>query len=492
MTSGAVRGVDAEDLRKAGRLPATPFCVMLADGRAIAVHRLLRVLPGKRIVGEGVWDGRRVLVKLFVAGGSERHWAQEKTGIAALQQAGLLTPDLLLAAPLAQGGHVLLTAFLDGSLTLAEAWESLAALPAGSSAALDVLRPAFRLLGKLHASGLVQEDLHLGNFLRHGDLVLIIDGDAVRAITPGKRLNEAQASANLAILLAQLPAAWDACRDELLAAYQAGGGERISDLGALEGELARVRRWRLNDYLAKTVRDCTLFAVRSDFSRFAVVQRKVADQLAPLLETPDAAMLQGRLLKDGRTSTVARVEQPGCLLVIKRYNLKNLQHALERFWRPSRAWHSWREGHRLSFLGIPTPEPLAMIEERIGPFRRRAFLVNAYCPGPHLLQALTPDKPPASEMAQAISSLFQALYHNRISHGDLKATNLLWHEGRVWLVDLDAVVQHRSESGFEPAWRRDRARFLRNWPAESALHQWLDDKLPPAERSVHDRRRSSP
>ncbi len=491
MTAGSVKRVDAASLREAGRQPETPFCVVLADGREITVHRLLRVLPGKRIVGEGEWNGRRVLVKLFVAGGSERHWAKEKTGIEALHQAGLLTPDLLLATPLAQSGHVLLTTFLDGSLTLADAWEPLAALPAGNAAALDVLRPAFRLLGTLHATGLVQDDLHLANFLRHEDSVFVIDGDAVRAITPGQRLNEAQAIGNLAILLAQLPTTWDVCRDDVLTAYQAGGGERISDLSALESELSRVRSWRLNDYLAKTVRDCTLFAVRRSFFRFAVVQRDVAGQLAPLLESPDAAILQGRLLKDGRTCTVAQVEQTGRTLVIKRYNLKNLQHALARFWRPSRAWHSWREGHRLKFLGIPTPEPLAMIEERVGPFRRRAFLVNAYCPGPHLLQMLTPDRPPAGEIAQAIISLFRAVHHNRISHGDLKATNLLWHEGRVWLLDLDAVVQHRSESGFEPAWRRDRARFLRNWPAESVLHQWLDDNLPPAERSVDDLRRSS-
>ena len=35
-------------------------------------------------------------------------------------------------------------------------------------------------------------------------------------------------------------------------------------------------------------------------------------------------------------------------------------------------------------------------------------------------------------------------------------------------------------TAFARAWRSDRARLLRNWPASSVLHQWLDKALPPA------------
>lgn len=480
MSGESVKRLDAAGLRAAGRTPETPFCLALADGSDVLLLHLLRVLPGKRIVGEGLWNGRRVLVKLFVAGGSARHWKQEKTGIEALRNAGIPTPDLLLAAPLASSGHVLLTTFLDGAQTVAEAWEPVSALPAGSPAALDVLFPAFRMLGTLHACGLVQEDLHLGNFLRCAERLYVIDGDAVRSMSPGKALDEPQASANLAVLLAQLPMAWDAWRSELLGAYHAGGGHDISDMARLESELSRVRGWRLEDFLGKTLRDCTLFAVRRSAFRFTAVRRAVADRLAPLLDAPDAAILQGRLLKDGKTCTVARVEQAGCSLVVKRYNLKSLQHALERFWRPTRAWHSWREGHRLQHLGISTPTPLALIEERIGPLRRRAFLINEFCPGVSLLHLLSPDREPEVDVACALVSLFQRLYTLRISHGDLKASNLLWHDDNVFLIDLDALVQHRSAIGHARAWRRDRERLLRNWPASSILHRWLDRNLPPA------------
>ena len=80
------------------------------------------------------------------------------------------------------------------------------------------------------------------------------------------------------------------------------------------------------------------------------------------------------------------------------------------FWRPSRAWHSWVAGHRLAFFGIPTPAPLAMLEERVGPLRRRAFLVTDYCPGESLMQRLSPDHEPDAEMAAALISLFEQFF----------------------------------------------------------------------------------
>ena len=475
----AVERVDAAALRTAGRAPATPFCLTLADGSEVVVQRLLRVLPGKRIVGDGQWQGRRVLVKLFIGRRSTRHWAQEKAGIETLRRAGLPTPELLLASSLAGEGQVLLTAYLDGSQSLAEAWAPLAGLPAGGVAALAVLQPALRMLGSMHAAGLVHDDPHLGNFLRCAGELFVIDGDAVGAVAPGKALAEQRMSGNLALLLAQLPMVWDGCRQELLAAYLAGGGRGIADLTRLQREVKRARALRLEDFVAKTARDCSLFAVERRAFRFTAVRRDAAQDLVPLLASPDAAILGGTLLKDGRTCTVAKAEIAGRAVVIKRYNLKSLGHLLTRFWRPTRAWQSWRAGHRLRFLGLATPAPLALIEERVGPMRRRGFLVNEFCPGLNLLQLLSPDHEPDAEMASALIVLFGTLHALRISHGDLKATNLLWHDGQVFVIDLDALVQHRSAQAHERAWRRDRERFLRNWPATSALHRWLAENLPP-------------
>ena len=66
----------------------------------------------------------------------------------------------------------------------------------------------------------------------------------------------------------------------------------------------------------------------------------------------------------------------------------------------------------------------------------------------------------------------------RISHGDLKGSNLLWQGGHWVLIDLDAMQHHLSAQRFARAYARDRARFLRNWPADSRLYRLLDERLP--------------
>ena len=462
-------------LRVAGRTPALPFALALGDGEILSFETLLRILPGKRVVGGGVWRGRRVLAKLFVAEGSARHWQHECDGLAALAAAGVPTPEVLLAAALPDGGHLLLTAWLDGATTLAEAWEACGGGAPENTAAHAVLAEGCAALGRLHAAGLVHDDAHLGNFLRQDGTLYVIDGDAVRVLAAG---DAAGRESNLALMLAQLPPAWDAHWAPLLAAYQgASGSAPQPEALAARVEGCRKRRW--DDFLGKIGRDCTLFSVQRSWRRFSVVARQHASALHGVLARLDTAVEAGRRLKDGRTCTVARIDDPQAgVLVVKRYNLKNIWHAFGRSWRPSRAWHSWREGHRLRFYGIATPEPLALVEERFGPLRRRAFLVNAFCPGRDLLEILSADAEPPVEIAAALLTLFGTLHALRISHGDLKATNLLWHDGQVVLIDLDAMTQHRSSRTHAQAWQRDRARFLRNWPAGSPLVRWLDARLP--------------
>ena len=130
---------------------------------------------------------------------------------------------------------------------------------------------------------------------------------------------------------------------------------------------------------------------------------------------------------------------------------------------------------------VTTPGALAVLEERFGFLRRRAFLVTRHCAGRSLLDHLDASRAPSAEEAEALLEFFRALHLMRIEHGDLKATNLLWHDGRIFLIDLDAMVQHQSPRRYAKAWRRDRARLLRNWASASVLYRWLDATLPPAE-----------
>jgi tRNA A-37 threonylcarbamoyl transferase component Bud32 len=471
------------ELKDAGRTPTLPLNIALADAAGSAelqLLSLLRVLPGQRYVGAGIWRGRPVLAKLLVGQKAPRHFQRELAGVRLLAEQGLTTP-LLLADGLQEGeGGWLLFELLENAQSLGDAWTSVADLPPLADEQQAVLGEALAAIGQLHSKGLWQEDLHLDNLLRHGGKLYLIDGAGIRAEQPGKSLSRQKVLENLGVFFAQLPKNLEPFTEELSVHYLLSNGEHGLPMEALQKQIDKVRAWRLKDFLIKVGRDCSLFSVKDSASELRVIRREEESAMNPVLERADALVDQGHLYKTGGAASVAKVEVAGRPLVIKRYNVKSFAHWLKRFWRPSRAWHSWREGNRLAFLGIATPKPLAMLEQRTLGMRRKAFLVTEYLPGPDIIERFAPyvesAQVPEAEL-QALELLFAQLIRERISHGDLKGHNVFWQEGRWALIDLDAMCQHSSQASFAEAFAKDRARFMRNWPANSALHRMLDERI---------------
>ncbi|MBJ9977008.1 serine/threonine protein kinase [Pseudomonas sp. S75] len=472
------------ELKNAGRRPSLPLTLSLEDAAGPAeLHliSLLRVLPGQRYVGAGVWRGTPVLAKLLVGGNAARHFQRELDGVRLLAAQGLATPRLL-ADGLQEGeGGWLLFEFLDHAQSLGDAWAAVERLPMLADEQQVVLAEALTAVAQMHARGLWQQDLHLDNLLRHDGRLYLIDGAGIKAETPGQPLSRQRVLENLGVFFAQLPQRLQPYIEEVLVHYLLGNAEHALPLEALLKQVQKVRQWRLKDYLEKAGRDCTLFSVQRSLSGLCAMRRDQVEALQPVLERADTLIERGHLYKTGGAASVARVEVDGRTLVVKRYNIKNTVHWFKRFWRPSRAWHSWIEGNRLAFLEIATPRPLAVLERRVMGLRSTAYLVTEYVDGPDLSACFAPhvDSGEAPEAyVQALVSLMQRLIDERISHGDFKGHNLFWQDGQWSLIDLDAMTQHASALSFAPAYARDRARLLRNWPADSALYQRLDQRLP--------------
>ncbi|MDU8360640.1 lipopolysaccharide kinase InaA family protein [Pseudomonas syringae group sp. J309-1] len=472
------------ELKEAGRTPVLPINLSLADAAGPAelqLLTLLRVLPGQRYVGAGVWRGRPVLAKLLVGPKAPRHFQRELEGVRALAAQGMTTP-LLLADGLQDGeGGWLLFEFLEQARSLGDAWLEVEDQTPLSDAQQDVLGEALSAIAQLHLKGLWQEDLHLDNLLRCNGKLYLIDGAGIRAEEAGKPLSRQKVLENLGVFFAQLPKSLEPFTEELLVHYLLSNGEHGLPMEALQKQIDKVRAWRLKDYLDKAGRDCSLFSVIDEPSQLRAIRREEEPAMLPVLANADALLDQGHMYKTGGAASVARVEVDGRALVIKRYNIKDLAHWFKRFWRPSRAWHSWREGNRLMFLGIATPKPLALLETRFFGLRNKAYLVTEFLPGPDIIERFAPyvtsGDAPESELV-ALDQLFEQLVRERISHGDLKGHNVFWRQDRWALIDLDAMCQHTSQASFATAFARDRARFMRNWPADSALHQLLEQRLP--------------
>ena len=438
-------------------------------------------MPGQRYVGAGVWRGRPVLAKLLVGSKAARHFQRELQGVRLLAEQGLTTP-LLLADGLQEGeGGWLLFELLQGAQSLGDAWKQVEALPVLADEQAEVLAEALGAIGQLHAKGLWQSDLHLDNLLRHDNRLYLIDGAGICVEEAGKPLSRQKVLENLGVFFAQLPKSLEPFTEELLVHYLLSNAEHALPLEALQKQVNKVRGWRLRDFLNKVGRECTLFSVQRGPFALRAIRREEEAAMLPVLEQADALLDQGHLYKTGGAASVGRVEVAGRPLVIKRYNIKGFAHWLKRFWRPSRAWHSWREGNRLAFLGIATPKPLALLERRFLWLRRSAYLVTEHLPGPDIIERFAPfvdsGQAPEPELL-ALDQLFAELIKERISHGDFKGHNLFWQEGRWALIDLDSMCQHSSLSSFAPAYARDRARFMRNWPQDSNLYQVIDQRLP--------------
>ncbi|MHA6492293.1 lipopolysaccharide kinase InaA family protein [Pseudomonas borbori] len=477
--------MELAELKQAGRQPDLPLNLNLEDAAGpatLVLTQLLRVLPGQRYVGVAEWRGRKVLAKVLVGDKTARHFERELQGAGWLAEQGLPTPPLLAHGVRDGEGGWLLFDYLESASSLWDGWRAVEQQPLLSEAQQTVLAQALTLIGQLHGKGLWQADLHLDNLMQHGGQLFIIDGGGVQAEVPGQPLSKSRVLANLGVFFAQLPAELEPFLEELLVHYLLANGAHALPLEALLKEIARTRQWRLRDYLRKVARDCSLFSAVSGPFGLQVILRREQHALAPVLVDIDRVIEQGQRFKDGGSATVARIALDDRSLVGKRYNIKHFAHWLRRFWRPSRAWHSWIEGHRLQVLGITTPQPLAVLERRWCWLRGRAYLITEYCGGQDIIarfQGHLHGSPPEAELL-ALDRLFAALLRERISHGDFKGHNLLWDEARAcWsLIDLDAMQQHHSARSFALAYARDRARFLRNWPAESALYQLLNQRLP--------------
>lgn len=430
-------------LADVGREPSLPFRFD-ADfgdgGRRVVCTDLLRMQPGRRLVARarlGASPGGDVVVKAFFGRRGKRDYRRERRGHQALQSTGVAVPRLLGAGHGA-GAHVL-------------AFEAIDAARAPGMADLGAV---VSVLARLHAGGVRQRDLHLGNFLVADCVVYAVDGGGAR----GQRMGRRACLGDVARLLAGGSPEWDVV--DARTAYAKARGWTLSrrERGQIDVLLEAARRREAVRLARKSVRDCTPFAVHSDAGGLTATARKDADaELKAVLADPESAIAMGAPLKRGRTATVIRCGG----LVVKRYNVKNRAH----WWRlkigASRARRAWQAGHGLRLLGVPTARPRALVERFDAvPGAASAYLVLDYVEGTSLAD-LTFGR--TSNVLPAVRELFAGLRKARVAHGDMKATNLILADGKVHVVDLDAAVWHRSAWWFRRRHQRDRERFQRNF-----------------------------
>ena len=461
-----------------------PFSLSLPAEKEDAVttlvcQRLLRLIPGKRMVCAALWDEHPVVVKLFLdSRKAGRHWQRELNGVKALKDAGIATPELLFADRLFSGSlPIIIFTELHPASTLVDLWFAHPEVRVRR----ELLKTVIKAIAAHHHSGLLQSDIHWSNFLFNDEQVFTIDGDAVDSSNQGVELNREKSLANIALFLAESYPGINQQLDFLWQNYCQNRGWLVEsgDIKQLKSLVQAHLRKKADKYVTKSLRSCTSFAAQNENRWFRLLDRHYqGSSFDNLWARPDEVMAEGETLKAGNSSTVVKLDLEGVGLVVKRYNIKNFSHALRRCWRPSRAYVSWKNAQRLRWWRVATPKPVAMLEKRYCGLRSTAYFVSEDVAGSNAFEHLRKCDLSASDLKAWLlrfAALLQRLINLGLSHGDFKATNFICgDDGQLYILDLDAMrYWPRHGSGFKKAVERDHRRLLANWQGEPELERYF-------------------
>ena len=422
---------------------------------------LLRAIPGRREVYDALWDGRGVIVKVFSHKiSAKRHLKREWRGLSLLQKHGLSSPAPLFYGR-TEGGQwaVVVEKIADMSTVLDVLGEM-----TDEAKKLRLLALVCKELAKQHNKGVLQKDLHLGNFLLGDDKVFAIDLGQMRFFS--RQIGRKESISQLASLMGYLSVGDTKSIAELCEAYAQGRGWCFgrSDEALLQKQLSAHRKKGVNKGLKKCLRTSKRH-LRIKAGRYiAVFDRGFCAGAEPFdfIKQIDALMDAGKILKDGNTCYVARVPWNGKDVVVKRYNHKGFIHSLRHTIKSSRARHSWLNGHHLGMLKIPTPKPMVYIEQLRGPLLWKSYLVTEYVQGRKLhdfLRDINVTEKQRSMVTGQVRELLSKLGRYRISHGDLKHSNILLAEKEAVLTDLDGMKVCRWNWMYRVRRRKDLRRF---------------------------------
>ena len=428
--------------------------------RSLACTKLLRTIPGRRQVYEAVWNGQSVIVKLFShITSARRHLKREWRGLRELQRRQLSSPEPLFYGKTENGDWAIVMEKIVGSSTALEVFNEKTDL----EEKLDLLILVCRELAKQHQKGVLQKDLHLGNFLVAGDLFAVDPG---RMKFLSREPTRKESISQLASLAACLPEDHTESIRRLCEEYASARNWHFDkpDEAMLWKQLTVQKKTAVKKGLKKCLRTSKRYLKLKADRYLAVFGRDFCQGADPLdfIKQIDMLMNEGQILKNGNTCYVSHLRWNGKDVVVKRYNNKGLVHSVRHTIKRSRARRGWLHGHRLGMLNIPTPKPLAYIEQRRGPLVWTSYLATEYIEGKNLYSFLTDDsvtEPQRCGVVEQIEELLDKLGKYRIVHGDLKRPNILITANGVTLTDLDAMRVHKWNWTYRIRQHKDLLRF---------------------------------
>lgn len=445
-----------------------PFHLSLAEGQPFHAESVARLIPKRRLVAYGRWQDKPVVAKLFFdSRHAKRHLAKDLAGIKLLQDNKIPTPDVYFHGVSADKRvQVLILERIFAAENLEAIWKN----KEGTQALLPLFEAVIIELATQHVLGVLQHDMHLKNFLLTEKVIYTLDGAQIELFP--HLLSKKASMNNLALFLSQLGVGVQAFQEKLFKHYAKARGWLLKpeDIGEL---FLLIKHWdevRWQRFEKKIFRECSDFSRINDFSTVGMYDRHYAGpEFMELIKDPELAFSHASLtmLKNGRSTTVVKVTLDNKDYVVKRYNMKNVIHRLRRCLRPTRAMKSWRLAQKLNLFGVRTAKPVAFIEKRFLGLRHKSYYLTEYIEGMHAREFFMREgnnEEKTSGMVKKITELLKGIATLKITHGDLKLTNILINQQfQPVLIDLDGAQEHASFSSLRAGWRKEIKRLLDNF-----------------------------
>ncbi|HQI81769.1 MAG TPA: hypothetical protein PLR71_09435 [Deltaproteobacteria bacterium] len=327
----------------------------------VTCSEIFEVYDRKRITFRGVSGSGNVVVKLFFSKrGARRHWKRSDRGSRVFLQRGVPAPGILFSGYLpAYGFYAIVLEYLEGGDGLDRVMEGTSD-PEKRTTCLDTLISA---VAKQHSRGIIQKDIHMGNFVMRGGEVFSLDGDLVRGM-PGA-LDRKQSLMHVAWLFANhfdafgsdVQAWWEAyCRNR-------GWVVNGNDVGMLSGEILRIRRRNFSKTMGKVFRTWGPYLARKGKGFLSVYDHHSAivayDRLLEL------SLNRPRRGRGDHGEVFREVCADGVRLLV--HSSPGYGPGPARgFWSACRIW---KYACMLRWLGIRTPVPVALICRGTGVLR---------------------------------------------------------------------------------------------------------------------------
>lgn len=183
-----------------------------------------------------------------------------------------------------------------------------------------------------------------------------------------------------------------------------------------------------------------LFICQSQY--YTPAMREVIENPDHLLDAAKTHYLKNN---PGERTTVGVVTIDNVRFVIKRYNIKNFWHGIKLWFRKSRAMTSWLNAHYLQKHNIPSVTPVAVIENRFGILRGKAYFVYLFLDAESCNDYFVHRNEVTSRCEIVLKKIVTILHQLKAAHlyqRDCQHNNMLLVGDEVKLIDLDHMKKY--------------------------------------------------